>query len=281
MPAVLTHEWLFGAYLLFMAIGLLCAGGLVDANALAYLAGLLIAGGLIALTTRRDTPAVWRSRLLFYPLAMNVYFQLMRGAVPAVHPARMDTALRQIDRWLLSDTPSLLLEPLVTPWATEAFSFFYILFFPFLTFSLINYAIGDLGRLRAFTVGLFSLYGIGFLGYALVPAGGPYLAFPDEFTVPLLGGPITDWNAAVVRAGSNGVDVFPSLHVAVSGFLLGFDFRHRRRRFWVYLVPCVGLWLSTLYLRYHYLVDLLFGFALAALALWLAERQFARERIPA
>ncbi|QLQ26477.1 MAG: phosphatase PAP2 family protein [Dechloromonas sp.] len=281
MSALLTHEWLFGAYMLFMATGLLLTSGLADANTLSYMAGLLIAGGLIALTTRRDTPAMWRTRLLFYPLAMNVYFQLMRSAVPAVHPARMDTALRQIDQWLLPDTPSLLLEPLVTPWATEAFSFFYILFLPYLAFSVINYAIGDLHRLRAFTVGLFSLYGIGFLGYALVPAGGPYLAFPQEFTVPLLGGPITQWNAVVVGAGSNGIDVFPSLHVAVSSFLLGFDFRHRRRRFWVYLVPCVGLWLSTLYLRYHYLVDLLFGFALATLALWLAERQFARERIPA
>lgn len=281
MPAVLTHEWLFGAYLLFMSVGLLSTSGLADVNTLGYLAGLLIAGGLIALTAHRDTPTRWRTRLLFYPLAMNVYFQLMRSAVPVVHPAKMDLALRQIDQWLLPDTPSLLLEPLVMPWATEAFSFFYILFLPYLTFSVITYAIGDLGRLRAFTVGLFSLYGIGFLGYALVPAGGPYLAFAQEFTVPLLGGPITDWNAAVVRAGSNGVDVFPSLHVAVSSFLLGFDFRHQRRRFWVYLVPCFGLWLSTLYLRYHYLVDLLFGFSLAALALWLAERQFARERIPA
>ena len=281
MPALLAHEWLFGAYMLAMAGGLLLVSGPLDANTLSYLLGLLLAGGLIALTARFAGNATWRARLLFYPLAMNVYFQQMRSAVPALHPEKMDDALRRIDQLLLPDTPSLLLQPLVTPWATEFFSACYILFFPYLTFSLIAYFIGDLGRLRAFTVGLFSLYGIGFLGYALVPAGGPYLALSGEFTTPLAGGPITEWNAELVRIGSSGVDVFPSLHVAVSCFLLGFDFRHQRRRFWIYLVPCVGLWLSTIYLRYHYLIDVLFGFALAALALWLAERQFNRERIPA
>lgn len=281
MPRLLAHEWLFGAYMLAMALGLLAVSGLFAANTLSYLAGLLVAAGLVALTARFPGNATWRARLLFYPLAMNVYFQLMREAVPTLHPVKLDDALRRIDRLLLPDTPSLLLQPLVTPWATELFSTCYILFFPYLLFSLIAYFSGELDRLRAFTVGLFSLYGLGFLGYVLVPAGGPYLALTGEFTDSLVGGPITEWNATLVRMGSSGVDVFPSLHVAVSSFLLGFDFRHKRWRFWAYLLPCIGLWLSTLYLRYHYLIDMLAGFALAALALWLAERQFHRERIPA
>ena len=281
MTTLLAHEWLFGGYMLAMALALGFASGPLDPLTLSYLAGVLVALAMLGLNSRLPGNATWRMRLLFYPLAMNVYFQLMRSAVPAVHPAKLDDVLHQIDRMLLPDTPALLLQPLVTPWATELFSACYILFFPYLTFSLIAYAIGDLARLRAFTVGLFSLYGIGFLGYVLVPAGGPYLALADQFTTPLVGGPITGWNAAVVAAGSNGTDVFPSLHVAISTFLLGFDFRHKRWRFWAYLLPCVGLWLSTFYLRYHYLIDVISGFALAALALWLAERQFKRERIPA
>jgi membrane-associated phospholipid phosphatase len=34
----------------------------------------------------------------------------------------------------------------------------------------------------------------------------------------------------------------------------------------------LGLWVSTIYLRHHYAVDLLAGWALAPLALWLAPR---------
>ena len=41
-----------------------------------------------------------------------------------------------------------------------------------------------------------------------------------------------------------------------------FDFQHRRAHLWV-LAPTVGLWISTVYLRYHYGVDLLAGVVLA------------------
>ena len=92
-----------------------------------------------------------------------------------------------------------------------------------------------------------------------------------QFHTPLVGWAITRANDAVVHAGSNGVDVFPSLHCAVTTFLLFFDRWHRRWRFWLYVVPCVGLWLSTIYLRYHYFVDCLCGFALASVALWLVR----------
>lgn len=125
--------------------------------------------------------------------------------------------------------------------------------------------------LRKFVTGLFTIYGLGFLGYTLLPARGPVYALADQFTVPLHGWWITRANAAIVARGSNGVDVFPSLHCAVSSYFLFFDRRHRPWRFKLYLVPCVGLWISTIYLRYHYGVDVLGGFALSAFALWLTK----------
>jgi membrane-associated phospholipid phosphatase len=126
--------------------------------------------------------------------------------------------------------------------------------------------------LRKLMAGLFTIYGLGFLGYSFVPAAGPYLALPDEFTVPLTGWAITKFNAFVVANGSNGVDVFPSLHCAISCFLLFFDRQHARWRHRLYLAPCMGLWLATIYLRYHYVVDVVAGFALATFALWVANR---------
>ena len=120
-------------------------------------------------------------------------------------------------------------------------------------------------------VGMFTIYGIGFLGYSWVPAGGPHLALADEFALPLTGWAIARFNAYVVANGSNGVDVFPSLHCAISCFLLCFDRQHARWRYHLYLVPCGGLWLATIYLRYHYFTDVVAGFALAAFALWVAN----------
>ena len=146
------------------------------------------------------------------------------------------------------------------------------MFFPYLLVSWFYYAWRGLPLLRKLMAGLFTIYGLGFLGYSFVPAGGPHLALPDEFTVPLKGWAVTRFNASVVVRGSNGVDVFPSLHCAITCFLLFFDCQHARWRYRLYLVPCVGLWLATIYLRYHYFVDVVAGFALAAFGLWIANR---------
>ena len=68
------------------------------------------------------------------------------------------------------------------------------------------------------------------------------------------------------------MDVFPSVHLAASLYLLMFDWRHQRRRFWWFLVPCLILWFSTMYLRFHYFVDELAGVAAALVGWWMAEK---------
>jgi len=113
-----------------------------------------------------------------------------------------------------------------------------------------------------------------------MPAGGPHLML--HFAAALPAGPLTRLMLPVVDGGSNGVDVFPSIHAAVSAYLLGFDALYHRRRFQRLLLPCVLLWLSTVYLRYHYLVDVAAGFtlALAGLAVvWLYQRSSLAQAI--
>ena len=65
---------------------------------------------------------------------------------------------------------------------------------------------------------------------------------------------------------------FPSLHGAVSLVALVYAWRYLRVWFWVLLPFSAGLWASTIYLRHHYFVDLLAGWALAPVAIWAAPR---------
>jgi membrane-associated phospholipid phosphatase len=114
------------------------------------------------------------------------------------------------------------------------------------------------------------VYALGFIGYLFVPAHGAWLDIPRAFHNPIAGGWITSLNRAIVEHGSNRVDAFPSLHVAVSAFIVFFDARFARWRFRLYLPAAVGLWISTLYLRFHYGIDVLVGALLAASALRVA-----------
>jgi hypothetical protein len=262
---ILLHEACFALFAAVawarFALGL----GPASPDALLYL-GLLLGGlALVAAGPALASEIGGKLRLAFYPVALVAAYLNMGHALARMGAPLWDGALFRLDRLLVGTTPSLLLQPLVHPALTEVLSLCYGLFIPYLATSLVWYFFQDLPVARRFFAGLLGLYFVGFLGNLLVPACGPYIALADCFTVPLVGGPITAANAALVALGSSHVDVFPSLHCAASTFILAFDHRHSRRRFRLFLVPVVGLWLSTLYLRYHYLVDLLAAFALAAL----------------
>ena len=269
---LMPHEVFFGGFLLVTWLRLMVCEGPLDLNALLYLAMLLGCVAMLALCVARETRARWFARLWYYAVIMNVTFMTMGSTAMKIVARRQDAMLQRIDAACVGVTPSVTAQALVTPWLTEIMSLCYLLFFPYLFISLIYYAWRGLTVFRQLTVGLFTLYALGFLGYSTVPAAGPYLALPDAFSVPLTGWAITRFNAYVVASGSNGVDVFPSLHCAVSCFLLFFDRQHTRWRFRLYLAPCVCLWLATIYLRYHYLVDVVAGFALAAFALCILAR---------
>lgn len=278
--SLLPHEWVFGGYLVSLWLRLAFTTGLFARDSLIYLGLIVVNVILVARCLRRESGLNWRLRLLFYVVAMNVCYAVSRTAVPAVHPTPEDPLLQSIDQALIGTNLSVRLDPMVHPILTEFFSFSYLLFFPNLFIGMIYYFIGDLELLKKFFAGLFTIYGIGLLGYSLVPALGPYLAMPESFRHPLEGWFLARWNAEIVRMGSNRVDVFPSLHCAVSAFILFFDRRHTPWRFRIYLVPCIGLWISTIYLRYHYFIDVVAGFALAALALWIARRDYPSKSPP-
>ena len=274
---LLPHEWFFGAFLIIHWLRLMMAVGPRDPDVLLYSALLAANVFLIAWCRMRETRQRWQFRLWFYAVAMNVVFMNMKSSVPKVTPHKCDWILAGLDKALFGATLSVRAEAIVTPVLTEILSLCYLLFFPYLMISWFYYASHGLPLFRKLMVGMFTIYGIGFLGYSFVPAGGPHLALPGEFTVPLAGWAITKFNALVVAKGSNGVDVFPSLHCAISSYLLFFDRQHARWRCRLYLLPCVGIWFATIYLHYHYFVDLVAGFMLSAFALWLTNRWEKRQ----
>lgn len=121
---------------------------------------------------------------------------------------------------------------------------------------------------QSFLLGINLMYMLGFIGYLLVPAGGPYLAFPAEFPYPPQGGPMTTFLVNLVAQGITGMDVFPSLHSGVTIYVWGFFLLNGYRRTALLLTPVMlSIVVATVYLRYHYGVDLLAGILLAILVL--------------
>lgn len=258
-----AHTVAFGLYLAAMTAGLL-------AHRSFLFAGLF--GGLLAMQlwltreARGGARAPWTIAAdAFYPVALNIVFPAMALAVPVIHPGKLDAQLFGVDARFLGGDWSRRLDSFASPALTDVMSCCYMLFMPLLYGNLLRYFLWQRDRRASFLAGLFTVYGVGFLGYLLVPAAGPY-ALASEFQRPLTGGVLWHIDQRMVAFGSNGVDAFPSLHAAVSVYILAFAWAHARREFWLLLPLTLGICASTIYLRYHYLIDVICGVLLAMLA---------------
>jgi membrane-associated phospholipid phosphatase len=273
---ILPHEWCFGLFLCSMWLRLVVHVGIIHPQSLLYLGVLLGQVLFIRRSVKKQNANTWKARLWFFPVMMSVVFCSMKHSVMLVSPRKVDASLANVDTVMFGSVLAKKAEALYSPGLTEILSICYLLFFPYLVQSWFYYSHRNFAEFRALIAGMFTLYGIGFLGYSVMPAGGPHLAMPEIFSQELIGWAVTRFNHSVVALGSSGVDVFPSLHCGISFFILMFDYKHSRNRFWLMLLPCIGIWIATIYLRYHYFADVVAGFLLAAFALWISKRVHAQ-----
>jgi hypothetical protein len=270
LRAVLPHEWIFGTFLLVTGLRLFVHGGAARLWSFLFFGCVLVCVAVFFWAEAKPTPWRWRVRLLTYPSVMGISFYAMGEAVPLLGFGKVDTLLLGWDRALLGETPAVAWQKFLNPWTTDFTMAGYLFFFYYLVAGPGVYCVKDLRKFRQCIVGLFTMYGLAFTGYTVLPAGGPWRWM--TFDAPLHGPLLLDWVLKPVNDGSNAVDVFPSVHLAASLYLLMFDWQNGRRRFWIYLLPCLVLWWSTMFLRFHYFVDLLAGAAAAWAGWWMAQK---------
>ncbi|MBL9002809.1 MAG: phosphatase PAP2 family protein [Myxococcales bacterium] len=199
-----------------------------------------------------------------------------------LHGRAVDAELAAIDTFLFGGVPSEMLAPYRHPFLTELMALGYSCYL-ILMFTVAPAYIPTMKdpdgtprmryrqAFRATQLALVLELGLGFFLYILVPARGPRYFFPDS--APLYGAfgyydwAISGWNAMQVVTD----DAFPSLHTATGVISIVFSFRLRRLfRPLPYLavVPATVLILSTVYLRMHYVVDVVAGVANGLFAAW-------------
>lgn len=222
-----------------------------------------------------DSAEVLRDFLPFLVFSVT-YASFRLNLVGSLLGADRDSELLRLDRLLFGETPSVAMERWVTPWLTDTLAVCYFLHLvlpPALAIWLYR---REHRLFRSLLLAVLLAGFLGSIGYLAVPAVGPAVAFADLFRVELAGTffePITGL-LDVARAPR---DVFPSLHVGISSVVLWVAARKSRWLAAAILPLVVGNWVATLYLRYHYAVDVLAGWATAALAIVLSDLLLAWE----
>ena len=183
--------------------------------------------------------------------------------------ADVDPRLIQIDIAIFGVEPTLWIQRWIVPWITDVLSLAYLsYYFLPVVLILVLYLKGRTAELdRSVFVLAFGYY-VSFIGYILFPAVGPRYAMTALYSVPLEGSFITDFVRDTLNAiEHNKRDCMPSGHTQIALMVLYLAHRYEKLLFCVLLPIVCGLILSTVYLRYHYVIDLMVGVTLAILCM--------------
>jgi membrane-associated phospholipid phosphatase len=247
--------------------------------------GFVIAIVSLVVSARRIMLGRHRQKLLsrtlqairdWYPQAVFLFcFEELGALMHLVHRGWMDSWLLTLDYRLFGIYPTVWLAQISTPLLTEFMQFAYLTYFFFLTIlALVLYFRGPDSRLGGepkhsafWTVMTSSMmaYAIGYAISIFFPVESPFFSLAALHLAPLGGGPFTFLSDLIEHFGRVHGGAFPSEHVAGSFVALLGAWRYRRNLFWIFLPFFACMCVSTVYVRNHYIPDVLAGLATGAI----------------
>ena len=284
-----VQDWIVLVYLFALLAFTVAGDGSRRTTALAYLS-IDITAFAVAIGLARGKVVTGSLGALLYRFGLfaGIFgsFSHLQYILPTARSVRLDAEIYAFDKLVFGFEPAEVFDRFVTTSTVEWFSFFYFGYFFILAAHIFPFmfAVKNVRLVAELSFGLVALFCVGHLLYIVVPGYGPYQHLAGSFTNEL-DGP-TWWRLvrATVDAGevSARTDIFPSLHTAAPTFLALFGVRHRRlwpfRVTWIPMVLFASqIVISTMFLRWHYLIDVIAGLALAAAVSVLSTRVVAWE----
>jgi membrane-associated phospholipid phosphatase len=248
----------------------------------AFCAGHAILIALIVLIARSLPVSHAPLRLItpfirgWYPVVLiPITYKELTYLIPRLHPRDFDEALAALDYRFLGVHPTVWLERFTYPLLTEVLQITYS------TYYFLPLVLGIvLWRRRSFEQFHFWVFIVvlgfylSYLGYISVPVIGPRFlpAILEAQTKPLTGVWLfQSLRETLDRAEGITRDCFPSGHTELTLLVLFYARSFHRRVFWWLLPLGTGVIISTVYLRYHYVIDVVAGALLAVLIVLIAK----------
>ncbi len=225
-------------------------------------------------TAGKKDPLSFHLRHWYVLIVVPLNFMNLKGVIHGINPNNYDPLLIRIDHMLFGVNPTQWLQRIINPWLTEYLQWAYMSYFLIpVVLGLVLYKKKNyLGFRVSATVILLAFY-LSYLGYLVVPAVGPRFTLPHQ--IPLKGIFLTAQLKALLNIlEPSPHDCFPSGHTAVALVCVFLAARYSRRLFWIYVPLVSSLIFATVYHRYHYVIDIIAGIALAILSWWMGNALF-------
>jgi len=216
------------------------------------------------------------SSIVFPVLCVLVIFDSLELLVHYINPRDIDPLLIRLDYLIFNGYPTVMLERVHNPVATDILQSAYIsyYFLPILIGVILKVR-GNQGEFERTVFLVLLCFYLSYVGYLLFPALGPRYTMNHLQSFDLKGVFI----AGPVQALLNNIegvkrDAFPSGHTAVALVVLGLAYRYYRGFFYAALPVVALLIFSTVYCRYHYVVDIIGGVFLAVITFIIGDRYY-------
>ncbi len=209
----------------------------------------------------------WIREVMPFAFCIAIYTNL-NDTIHFVNPHDAHDVLIRIDQWMFGVQPCVWAQRFYTPFLTELFSIGYMNYFV-ISVAVTVYLLVARRRteMREALFGTILCFYMGYFLYIAVPAAPPRLTLVAQFTRDFTGGWVTDAQNQMISLNPNSSrGAFPSLHCAVTLISVMYAWKFQKKLFAVLLPMGITLVLATIYLRHHYVIDILAGFALAILA---------------
>ncbi len=213
------------------------------------------------------------AQVIYAPIIYICYLQV-QSYIKVLNPNDFDWLLIKADFWLFGLNPTQSLKQISYPVLTEYLQFAYVTFFFMpLIHAVELYKKNKEKEIKEFTSMMTFAFYLSFLAYFMLPAIGPRFTLHDfaKTSFELPGVLITEYLREFVNSGGGvppGVskpelfvnrDCFPSGHTMMTLLNIILAFRYNTKIRYVILVIGCSLIFSTIYLRYHYVIDVIFG----------------------
>ncbi len=203
-------------------------------------------------------------------------FTELHYLVHTVHPVDYDNLLIQIDRFIFGVDPTVWMEQFTNPYLTEVLQYVYSTFYflPICLGIILAKKQQDDDLNFLFFQIVYGFY-LSYIGYFILPAIGPRFTLDHLQSFQLTGVWLANDIQVLLNTLENSQrDAFPSGHTAMTLLTLYYAKKYNKPYFY-FMIPITILMLfSTVYLRYHYVIDVFAGVILFYLTIYSGNRLY-------
>lgn len=215
---------------------------------------------------------IWR---YFYGIPfILISFKEVYHIIFALKWKDIDPILINIDKAVFGLNPTEWISRFANPALTELLQIVYFLYYIVILAWGIELYMGKRFKEYKFTIFvLFSLFTVNYTLYILLPAAGPRFYIHDYFSIQneLPGLLFTESIRTFLNMAESipdGIsnpllyvqrDAMPSLHVGAALLIVYLSRKFKSKSFYIYIPYSLLMIISTVYLRYHYVIDVISG----------------------